>query len=311
MTPPQSGTATVLMATFNGARFLDEQLQSLADQQWNNIDLLVSDDGSQDDTPAILKRWQARWSKGRFDIVAGPRQGFAENFRSLILRANTDAAYTACCDQDDIWRPDKISAAVAALSADPAQPSLYFARTEYVAEDGATHRGYSPLFKRQPSFRNAIVQSIGGGNTIVLNKPALALMAESVRRTGFVSHDWWAYQIVAGAGGRVIYDPVARIAYRQHGSNLVGENTSLAAQLDRLKRMFEGGFAAWTSRNIAGLQACADLLTPENRALLERFAESRQSSLFGRVHAVLDTGVHRQTLIGNIALVVQAATGRL
>jgi len=303
-------TVTILMATFNGARFLDQQMQSLADQQWSRIDLIVSDDGSQDDTPAILKRWQANWSKGRFDIVAGPRQGFAENFRSLILRANTDAAYTACCDQDDVWRPDKISAAAAALSTEPSRPSLYFARTEYV-DEGGRHLGYSPLFKRQPSFRNAIVQSIGGGNTIVLNKPALSLVADSMRRTGFVSHDWWAYQIIAGANGRVIYDPVARIAYRQHGSNLVGENISLNAKINRLKRMLDGHFSEWSERNIAGLTACADFLTPENRAVLASFVKARKSSPFGRVRSILESGIHRQTLIGNIGLLMQAAAKQL
>jgi glycosyltransferase involved in cell wall biosynthesis len=310
MMAPQSATATILMATFNGARFIEQQLQSLADQQWNDIDLLVSDDGSQDGTLDILKRWQARWSKGRFEVVGGPQQGFAENFRSLLLRANADAAYTACCDQDDIWRPDKISAAAAALAAEHHRPALYCSRTEYVGEDG-THLGYSPLFQRQPSFRNALVQSMGGGNTIVLNKPALALMAESVRRTGFVSHDWWSYLMVAGAGGHVVYDPLPHIAYRQHGSNLVGENTSIGARLERLRRMFRGGFAEWSARNIAGLSACADLLTPENRALVASFAEARKSSPVGRVRAIMRSGFYRQTLVGNIGLLVQAATGRL
>jgi glycosyltransferase involved in cell wall biosynthesis len=310
MMAPQSDTATILMATFNGARFIEQQLQSLADQQWGRIDLLVSDDGSQDGTLDILARWKDNWRKGRFEIVQGPCQGFAENFRSLLMRANADAAFTACCDQDDIWRPDKISAAAAALAADPGRPSLYCARTEYVSEDG-THLGHSPLFNRPPSFRNAIVQSMGGGNTIVMNKPALALMAESVRRTGFVSHDWWSYLMVAGAGGRVIYDPVARIAYRQHGSNLVGENTSIGARLERLGRMFRGGFAEWSARNIAGLNACADLLTPENRSLLASFAEARKSSPIESVRTILRSGIYRQTLVGNIGLLVQAATGRL
>ena len=302
-------TAAILMATFNGARFLDQQLQSLADQQWGAIDILVSDDGSKDDTLDILARWRRNWAKGRFDIVEGPRRGFAENFRSLLTNTTIDAAYVAYCDQDDIWQADKISAAVAALSGHP-RPALYCSRTQYVSEDG-THRGYSPLFTKAPSFRNAIVQSIGGGNTIVMNRPAFALVAESARRTGFVSHDWWAYLMVSGAGGDVIYDPVSHIAYRQHGSNLVGENVTFRAKFDRVVRMFGGRFSAWSTQNIAGLSACADLLTPDSRAVLAHFIDARRSSPLGNIRAILQSGIHRQTLVGNIALVVQAAAKRL
>ena len=65
----------------------------------------ASDDGSTDATRAILQAWQARWGKGRFEILSGPRQGFAGNFRYLVQSVETDAAYYAYCDQDDIWLP--------------------------------------------------------------------------------------------------------------------------------------------------------------------------------------------------------------
>src|SRR5665213_3252287 len=104
----------VLLGTFNGARFLDEQLESLAAQDVANVDIYASDDGSTDSTLAILERW----STGVFEISGGPRKGFSENFRSLVLSAGerADADFIAFCDQDDIWDTDKFTAAMAALS---------------------------------------------------------------------------------------------------------------------------------------------------------------------------------------------------
>ena len=85
----------------------------------------------------------------------------------------------------------------------------------------------SPLFRRPPSFRNALVQSLAGGNTMVLNRPARDLVALASRRARFVSHDWWAYLLVTGAGGAVHYSAKPLVRYRQHAHNLVGANTSL------------------------------------------------------------------------------------
>jgi hypothetical protein len=92
----------VLMATFNGGRFVAEQLVSLAGQSAAAFDLMVSDDGSTDDTRAKLESARTRWRKGRFDIISGPRDGgHAGNFRHLFLALNDDpvAALSAASSQ--------------------------------------------------------------------------------------------------------------------------------------------------------------------------------------------------------------------
>src|SRR5690606_17695974 len=118
-------------------------------------------------------------------------------------------------------------------------PALYCTRTRTVSEEGSTV-GLSPLFAKPPGFRNALVQSIAGANTMVMNRSAWRLVREASRRTSFISHDWWCYLIVAGAGGVVRYSPVARIGYRQHAKNLVGENNSWRARMSRLSHLMKG-----------------------------------------------------------------------
>jgi glycosyltransferase involved in cell wall biosynthesis len=302
---------TVLMATYNGAAFLDEQLRSIAGQQGvGRVDLYVSDDGSTDDTLARLADWAARWDRGTFQVVRGPGQGFAENFRSLAASVPVPEGYVAFSDQDDVWHPDKLEAAIRLLGPLGVRPAVYLSRTRLVDISGA-HLGESPLFARPPAFRNAIVQSIGGGNTIVLDRPGFALFAESCRRTGFVSHDWWAYMLVTGAGGTACYDPVPHIDYRQHGSNLVGANTGWPARLDRLKRLLGGGFSAWTDRNLASLAACRDLLTEESRQLVDDLAAIRSTGFPCNLLRLRRAGLYRQTAFGNLGLAAAVAIGKL
>lgn len=295
----------VLLATYNGARYLDEQLHSLAAQDVAAaLDIIASDDGSTDGTRALLEGWQRRWRRGRFTIVAGPRQGFTENFRSLMRMPEAAGDYVAFCDQDDVWMPDKLATALAVLSAMPG-PGLYCSRTQRV--DAALRPiGFSPLFRRPPHFRNALVQSIAGGNTMVMNAPAFALVAESARRTSFVSHDWWCYLLISGAGGRVHYDPEPHVAYRQHGGNAVGDNVGWRARWQRLKMSLAGRFAEWNAVNLAALEACRDLLTAEARDTMRLFALARQAGPLRGLATIVKSGIYRQSLPGNVSLVLAA-----
>lgn len=301
----------VLMATYNGAAYLEEQLGSLLSQSYRWIDVVVSDDGSEDGTLDILQEWKEKWDKGRFIVRSGPRLGFAENFRSLIVDPAIDANYYAFCDQDDIWEPQKLEIAVSHLDRVAAgSTALFCSRTLTITEDGKI-AGMSPLFSKKPSFRNALVQSLAGGNTMVLNRAAQSIMKRASRRSGFVSHDWWAYLLVSGTGGQVFYCPRPLVRYRQHGSNQVGANTSWQARRSRLKRMIRGQFRQWSDENLAGLEANADLLEPDAMQTLVCFREARKAALPRRLFDLGRSGVYRQTWSGNVGLYVAAMIRRL
>jgi glycosyltransferase involved in cell wall biosynthesis len=301
----------ILLAVFNGAEFLQSQLDTLARQTVDNIDIWASDDGSKDNSVAILEQAARGWMKGDFRIAAGPRKGFAENFRALLTNPDIDADYFAFCDQDDLWDDDKLADALQWLSTqDAAIPALYCSRTRTITAEGK-EVGYSPLFPKTPSFRNAIVQSIAGANTMVMNRAAMKVMREASRRTSFVSHDWWCYLVVTGVGGVVRYSPVARIGYRQHPGNLVGENASWSARMSRLTHLMKGRFVGWNDRNLAGLAACQDMLTAEALAVMRLFSTARTGRFFERVAASLRSGVYRQTLFGQVGLYVACILKRL
>lgn len=304
---PNDASVAILLATYNGAPFIAEQLRSLVDQSAGPIDLIISDDGSTDQTLEEIEQAVGEWPL----LLSGPRQGFHENFRHLILHAPLDDQFYAFCDQDDVWQKDKLAMAIVALEALPADvPALYCSRTTTVSSDG-TPIGQSPLFRKAPGFKNALVQSIAGGNTMVMNRAAFEIVRKSAERTSFVSHDWWCYMLVTGTGGRVIYSPASSIDYRQHAGNVVGTNSSIFAKLARIRRLFEGRFAGWNGRNVESLMRCRDLLREDVVRTIEMFEEARHSSLAKRLFALYRSGVFRQTFAGNLGLVVACAIGKL
>lgn len=304
-----STTATVLLCSYNGAGYLEQQLRSLANQTHPRVNIYASDDGSTDQTWEILQRWQGEWSKGDFDISQGPRQGFAENFRSLVLNAPVSDIY-AFCDQDDVWHPDKIESGIRQLAPLGDVPALYGSRSVLVDGNGKPF-GFSPLFARPPSFSNALVQSLAAGNTMVLNRAGFSLLAESARRTTFLMHDWWAYLIISGAGGHVIYDPVPHLDYRQHGNNVLGGRISLARRPSRLLELLNGKYTGWNDTNVTALERCSDMLTPQARKSLAAFQRLRRANSVVSVARLARSGIYRQTIKGDVALAIAAFLHRL
>lgn len=301
----------VLLAVFNGAEFLQSQIGTLASQTIARIDVWASDDGSKDRSMAILEQAAKDWKKGSFRIVEGPRRGFAANFSSLVTNTDSDADYFAFCDQDDLWDENKLAEALDWLAVqDETRPALYCSRTRTITVDGRDV-GFSPLFPKTPSFRNALVQSIAGANTMVMNRAAWDVLQEASRRTRFVSHDWWCYLMVTGVGGTVHYSPVARIGYRQHPTNVVGENNSWRARISRLGYLMEGRFVRWNDINLAALAACEDMLTPDALEVIRLFKKARKASLFSRFATLLRSGLYRQTAYGQIGLYVACLLRKL
>jgi glycosyltransferase involved in cell wall biosynthesis len=302
--PSKGLHVAILMGTYNGARFLSEQLASLARQKHRNWTLHVSDDGSEDDTLELLEAERSSWGHERLKVRQGPRRGFVANFLALACNEEVQADCFAWCDQDDIWCDDKLEVALNWLKSIPeATPALYCGRTEMICESGL-YGGHSPLFTRPPHFANALVQSIAGGNTMVFNQAARALLQEAGANLAVPSHDWWAYQLVSGAGGVIHYDPVPKVLYRQHDENLVGANSSWAARLVRMRMVFSGRFCEWNEQTVCALESMQHRLNLESRNTLGYFKSARNKALPGRVLDCLRAGIYRQTLLGNLGLIL-------
>lgn len=304
--PDTALSITVLMAVYNGAEGLENQLQSLRAQDHQRWDLITSNDGSSDESAEILEQFADDISKdpncasNRIRNLEGPCMGFAANFLSLLrtLEDEPDQAQTRCvafADQDDIWLPDKMSRAIAALeTCDRDHPVLYCSRT-WVTNADLSNPRLSAARPRPLGFRNALIQNIAHGNTILLNPAATRLVLRAAKRVDkVVFHDWWVYQLVTGAGGIVLHDDIPSLLYRQHAANQVGANDRFSAQLRRVWMLLRGDFRDWNRIHMDALRCSLNELTEENRALLARFVYLTRLPLVDRLAALPNIGLYRQ-----------------
>lgn len=301
----------ILLCTYNGQSHLAEQLDSYASQTHPNWAVWASDDGSQDSTLEILESYRTNWGNDKITICTGPRKGFSANFMSLVCDADISAEYFAFSDQDDIWMDDKLERALQWLdSIQPGIPALYCSRTLIINEHNQ-EIGFSPRLHRPPSFRNALVQSIAGGNTMVFNRSARELLLSAKPDLPVVSHDWWTYMVVSGCGGQVFYDPSPSIRYRRHKYNIIGKKHGARTQLTRILTNLNGRFKDWLDINMAALSHLQDKLTDENKKTFLAFCHARRLPFFAGTIALMASGVHRQTSFGNIVLLLSSSINRV
>jgi len=212
------------------------------------------------------------------------------------------ADFYAFSDQDDVWMVDKLERAVAYFNDNNESllPRAYGGRTQIV--DAALNPlGFSPEFTLPRSFRNALVQSIAGGNTQVFNQAAKTLL-EQAGPQKVVSHDWWLYQIVKGAGGIFYYDAKPSLLYRQHTNAAIGASSSFRARVERIFHIFNGRFKNRTDINYAALCNVRHLLTKDSQDILEVFGRFRGARLKDRIRLLEVCGLYRQTWQGTFSL---------
>ena len=285
----------ILMGVCDGSEHLPAQLESLAAQTHTKWRLTVSDDSSGPRSAGLIADFGMQISQP-VEFLAGPQQGFAANYMHLIRRLRP--GYVALADQDDVWLPHKISRALSMLPKD--KPALYCARSFYWR--GGQRRQISPLYPRPAEFRNALIENVAQGNTIVLNPAAAALAKAAATEVDAVfAQDWWLYLLISGAGGRVVVDngpPV--LLYRQHAGNLIGAGQRIGTQIRRKRAVMAGAFGVRLTLNVRALQECRMFLTDHNRSILDAFAAAREQALPKRLVQLGQLGLYRQRRIGSL-----------
>jgi hypothetical protein len=310
------GHVRILMCTLNGAAFLPAQLQSFLDQDHGDWSLWISDDGSTDGTRDLLAGFAAAHPGRVARVLDGPRQGSAANFLTLAAHPDLGPGPIALADQDDVWLPHRLGRGLAVLG-QGAGPTVYASRT--ILTDAALRPiRASARHTRPAGFRNALVQNILAGNTLMLDAPALALLRASLPAAlagtdqggGVPHHDWWVYLLMTGAGARLVQDDAPGVLYRQHDGNLVGAHRGWRGGWDRAVFALRGGYADWIGRNLAALTAADALLTPQARALVAELAALRGKRGLGALAALRRCGVYRQGRAGQAMIAALVLAGR-
>ena len=297
----------VLLSTYNGERWLPAQLDSLLAQTHEDLCVVVRDDGSVDGTRRVLADYAGR--DRRVQWTAGPNLGPAASFLALLANVPAEAEAVAFCDQDDVWEPDHLERALAALAAAASEPALWCSDVLVCDEQLRALRRHDAV-RRRPSFENALVENVATGCTIVLNRMAVDLLASAQPRSP-VMHDAWCYLVVS-AFGRILYDPRPSVRYRQHGRNTVGLSGGRGAtQVARVHRAWSGPHVGAWSRQAADLRReYAGRLPAQVDRELEAFLGGRGRGA-ARLRYAVTGRAHRQSKGGTLALRLLYLLGRL
>lgn len=213
----------ILMSSYNGEEYIKEQLDSILAQNYPDVDILIRDDGSTDDTFVILKEYEEMHQNIR--AYQGENLGVNRSFFELLQ--NSDADYVGFCDQDDYWLPEKIEKAVAQLEKMEG-PALYCGAKTLVDENLEVLENQQRS-DMKPGFGNAAIESICSGCTTLMNRTLTDIIKERLPKD-VIHHDWWCY-MVATYLGSMYFDKNSYIYYRQHSGNEVGASGSAFAMI--------------------------------------------------------------------------------
>ena len=241
--PATAPRVLVLLATFNGARWLEEQLDSIIGQQGAQVTILAADDGSSDGTAALVERCAAAWLAAPVLAPWGHQLGAAGNFLRLLREAPlTGFDFVALADQDDIWLPGRLARAVQHL-ADKKADGYSSDATAFWA-DGRRRR----LRKAFPQRRfDHLFEPAGPGCTYMLSVALAAALQQELRTepqrfSGVGYHDWLIYAFARTHGFSWAIDDVPGVLYRQHQHNELGANFGFGGVGRRWTRLTSGWF---------------------------------------------------------------------
>jgi len=261
----------VLMSTYNGERFLQEQIDSILAQKDVEVELLVRDDRSTDGTKEIL---EANQEAGKLKWYSGENLKSANSFMDLILKAG-DTLYYALSDQDDYWKPEKLASAIRELkTAEPSRPALYCSGT-ILTDENLQPISDERKGNRITTVKQAMIGSGATGCTMCFNKPLLDLLRKPHPEHKLM-HDNWIYKVCMAVGGSIFMDDHSYILYRQHGGNAIGgfsqKNHPMRRHLQSIREE-----KRYRSEGIAALyEAYKDDMPEENREITEQLANYRK-----------------------------------
>lgn len=266
----------ILLSTYNGEKYLREQIDSILNQTYDNFELIVRDDGSKDSTVEIVKEYMEKSDK--ITLLVGKNLGFIKSFFELLK--HSDADYFSFADQDDIWLPNKIELAVNSLNKlDDTKPNMAFSNVDYYDTE-MNFMGNGDSKDKKPYFLNSLYECINQGMTMVINKTARDYIIKNIPEKCFF-HDWWTYMICT-AFGNVVQDDVVTVKYRRAKTNATVEGQGkITLLMWRIKKLFLGdGMKDIKAQQTMFKNIFYKDLSDENKKILDTFEGEKYS--FGK-----------------------------
>lgn len=278
-------TAAVLLATYNGERFLREQMDSILNQTWESLQLYVRDDGSSDSTVSILEEYAAIHK----NIVLVPTEqgnlGYPACFY-VLSDMDIDADYFFFSDQDDVWFPDKVERAILCLEKEearqPDQILAYFAGYN-ICNENLEYIAPSPKKAEKFCLSNTLFEGGGLDFTMAFNRKARDFLRGNKPQYAKVKGIWLS--MLFSVFGLVVNDPKACALYRRHIEAVTArDQTGIKFWLWRIQYFLKGGFSEYKETLQDFYEVVGDKLSEQDRKMVYLFANEKYlSSVFRKV----------------------------
>ena len=224
----------VLMSTYNGGKFIMEQIESILNQKKVDVNLLIRDDGSTDDTIEIIESYCRK--NPNVSYYCGNNIKPAKSFMDLINNSDDNYDYYALSDQDDFWMNDKLYNALEMINQkDNNLPSFYF--SNLIIVDESLNLLSKSNINFDISFESSLIKNPATGCTIVFDKK-FKKEIKKVQPENIIMHDWWLYCYANSIDCSICYDKNSYIKYRQHSNNVLGYEKGIKKWKLRLNRFF-------------------------------------------------------------------------
>ncbi len=295
----------IVLCTYNGERYLEEQIKSLRRQTFPNFTVEICDDGSTDGTCLVAERYAER--DERISLHRNERNlGYAKNFLEGVKRSS--APYIMLCDQDDIWNGDKVELTLREMKAAEKKgdgPVLVF--TDAMNFDSQTGKNLgrfhetSHLDTKKVDTAHLFMENKCIGCTVMVSRdilPYLDRLPDEIR-----VHDWWL-ALICSHFGQVVYVDEATLRYRQHGDNMIGGDSYgsyIKNRLSSFKRQREV-LRQTISQGRAFYELFGDWMSPEKRETAQAFAFLDQRNGLARRLALFRHGFWKSGLVRNAGL---------
>ncbi len=303
---------SIVMSTYNGEKYIKEQIDSILGSTYQDINLYISDDCSSDHTMEIINSYQKE-DPSRIYVHRNERNmGYTLNFLSAVTKADSD--YVMLCDQDDVWKKDKIELTLMEMKRLEARhgnavPIAVFTDAQVVDEKLETlHPSFFQSGNLNPlktDLPHILMENKLIGCTVMINQALRDILAQRPLPRHARYHDWWI-ALIAAALGEISFLPKATLLYRQHGNNVVGDQSFLAYVKKRAVALPKqrGTITALQKQAEEFLALYQDRIPVDNYRIIHRFAHLHEANPFIRRCDLLRYGYLKTGFLRNVGLMI-------
>lgn len=292
---------TVLLAVYNGEKYLKQQIDSIMGQTVRDIKIIIRDDGSTDNSLQIIDDYCNKYPQTISKLEGTPTGSAKQNFAELLK--NCDSDYIMFCDQDDVWLPQKVEKTFAAMKSaegDGKMPVLVHTDLKVVDQNldviSPSFFNFQKLIQDDITLSGLLVQNYVTGCTIMINR-ALKEKCGAIPQS-CIMHDWW-FALAAVAFGRLVCVNEPTMLYRQHSGNQVGAKASygiafIKRKLATLDKVRENYNATYTQAKTF-LDCYGNLLESEQKKIIDLYCRIPQMNKFEKIRTIQKYGFKKCT----------------